>query len=147
MSNEPVEREPIERVHTRLDALANRRMRLLAAGLDPADGQAVPGGGHAERAMQGSWRQEHGTTHARGPRAEQAGKLEARLLFPRSQGRTLARTGGSACAPLSAHHGIAGAKPGLSVRFSARARTHKSRSHVRFRANRTLSRLSPNDRV
>ena len=53
-----------------------------------------------------TWRQEHAATHARGLKAEQAGKLEARLLFPRSQGRTLARAGGSACAPLSAHHGI-----------------------------------------
>src|SRR5215467_9192626 len=46
-----------------------------------AQWQALPGCGHAERALQASWWQEHGAAHARGPRAQQAGKLETRALF------------------------------------------------------------------
>jgi hypothetical protein len=45
----------------------------------------------------------HGAAHARGPRAQQAGKLETRALFAGSQGGTVARAGGNTCAPLSAH--------------------------------------------
>jgi hypothetical protein len=41
----------------------------------------LPSGSHAERPVQASRRQEYGTTHARGSRAQQAGKLEARLLL------------------------------------------------------------------
>src|SRR5262249_27453330 len=66
------------------------------------DGQALPGCGHAERALQVSWWQEHGAAHAGGPRAQQAGKLETRALFAGSQGGTVARAGGDACGPLSA---------------------------------------------
>src|SRR5512132_4418479 len=66
------------------------------------DGQALPGCGHAERALQASWWQEHGAAHAGGPRAQQAGKLETRALFAGSQGGTVARAGGNACGPLSA---------------------------------------------
>jgi hypothetical protein len=40
-----------------------------------ADGQILPGGGHAERALSAARRQEHGAAHARGLRAQQAGKL------------------------------------------------------------------------
>src|SRR5437660_12874818 len=47
--------------------------------------------GHAERALQASWWQEHGAAHAGGPRAQQAGKLETRALFAGSQGGTVAR--------------------------------------------------------
>src|SRR5258707_2934436 len=61
----------------------------------------MPRGGHAERAMQGSWRQEHGAAHAGGPRAQQAGKLETRALFAGSQGGTVARAGGNTYAPRS----------------------------------------------
>jgi len=46
-----------------------------------------------------SWRQEYGAPDARGPTAEQAGKLETRALFARSQGGTVARAGGNTCAP------------------------------------------------
>jgi hypothetical protein len=65
------------------------------------DGQALPGCGHAERALQASWWQEHGAAHAGEPRAQQAGKLETRALFPGSQGGTVARAGGNTCAPRS----------------------------------------------
>src|SRR5215468_2912740 len=73
-----------------------------------ADGQALPGGGHAERPVQGSRRQEYWAADAGGPRAEQAGKVEARLLFSRSEGGTVARAGGNACGPVSAHAGSLG---------------------------------------
>jgi hypothetical protein len=52
--------------------------------------------------MQGSRRQEYWSADARGPRAQQASKLETRLLFSRSEGGTVARAGGNDCAPLSA---------------------------------------------
>ena len=61
----------------------------------------MPRGGHAERAMQGSWRQEYGAADAGGPRAEQASKLETRALFAGSQGGTVAPAGGNTCAPRS----------------------------------------------
>src|SRR5262245_28685710 len=66
------------------------------------DGQALPGCGHAERALQVSWWQEHGAAHAGGPRAQQAGKLETWALFAGSQGGTVAPAGGNTCAPPSA---------------------------------------------
>src|SRR5260370_7230791 len=59
----------------------------------------MPRGGRAERAMQGSWRQEQGAAHAGGPRAQQAGKLETRALFAGSQGGTVAPPSGNTCAP------------------------------------------------
>src|SRR5258708_33429246 len=62
----------------------------------------MPRGGHAERALQASWWQEHGAAHAGGPRAQQAGKLETRALFAGSQGGTVAPAGGNTCAPRSA---------------------------------------------
>src|SRR5262245_26076354 len=67
-----------------------------------AQWQALPGCGHAERALQASWWQEHGAAHAGGPRAQQASKLETRALFAGSQGGTVARAGGNTCGPLSA---------------------------------------------
>jgi hypothetical protein len=63
---------------------------------------SLPGRGHAERALQASWWQEHGAAHDGGPRAQQASKLETRALFAGSQGGTVARPGGNTCAPLSA---------------------------------------------
>src|SRR5262249_37362073 len=72
-----------------------------------ADRQALPSGSHAERPVQGSRRQEHGTTHAGGPRAQQASKLEERLLLSRSEGGTVARACRNTCAPLSSHYGLA----------------------------------------
>src|SRR5882757_8611001 len=62
----------------------------------------MPRGGHAERAMQVSWWQEHRAAHAGGPRAQQAGKLETRALFAGNQGGTVAPAGGNTCAPRSA---------------------------------------------
>jgi hypothetical protein len=51
---------------------------------------------------------EYWAADAGGPRAEQAGKVEARLLLSRSEGGTVARAGGNTCGPLSArldrHH-------------------------------------------
>jgi hypothetical protein len=41
----------------------------------------------------------HGAAHAGGPRAQQAGKLETRPLFARSEGGTIAPPGGNSCAP------------------------------------------------
>src|SRR5215813_9716127 len=67
-----------------------------------AQWQALPGCGHAERALQASWWQEHGAAHAGGPRAQQAGKLETWALFAGSQGGTVARAGGNTCGPPSA---------------------------------------------
>src|SRR5262249_44898619 len=58
--------------------------------------------------VQGSRRQEYWAADAGGPRAEQASKLEARLLLSRSEGGTVARAGRNACAPLSAHAGSIG---------------------------------------
>ena len=66
-----------------------------------ADRQALPRGSHGERPMQASRRQEHGAADARGPRAQQASKLETRALFAGSEGGTVARAGGNACGPLS----------------------------------------------
>src|SRR5262244_1544529 len=63
---------------------------------------ALPGCGHAERALQASWWQEHGAAHAGGPSAQQAGKLETRALFAGSQGGTVARAGGNTYGPPSA---------------------------------------------
>jgi hypothetical protein len=37
----------------------------LAAPAGKSDGQALPGCGHAERALQASWWQEHGAAHVR----------------------------------------------------------------------------------
>src|SRR6516164_10950688 len=42
-----------------------------------AQWQALPGCGHAERALQASWWQEHGAAHDGGPRAQQASKIGA----------------------------------------------------------------------
>jgi hypothetical protein len=76
--------------------------------------------GHAERALQASWWQEHGAAHARGPRAQQAGKLETRALFAGSQGGTVARAGGNTCAPVSAHVGSIGFSEDLRPRGQPR---------------------------
>src|SRR5215470_10857833 len=65
------------------------------------DGQALPGCGHAERALQVSWWQEHRAAHAGGPRAQQAGKLETWALFAGSQAGTVAPAGGNTFAPRS----------------------------------------------
>ena len=46
--------------------------------------------------------EEYWAAHARGSRAQQAGKLETRALFAGSQGGTVARAGGNTCGPLSA---------------------------------------------
>src|SRR5215475_8407655 len=84
-----------------------------------AERQALPSGSHAERPVQGSRRQEYWAADAGGPRAEQAGKLEARLLFSRSEGGTVTRAGGNSCAPVSAHVGSIGRvlinRPALST--------------------------------
>src|SRR2546430_16990864 len=72
------------------------------------DGQALPGCGHAERAVQASRWQEHGAAHAGGPRAQQTGKLETRALFAGSQGGTVAPAGGNTCAPRSARLDLKG---------------------------------------
>src|SRR5262249_16842863 len=70
-----------------------------------ADRQALPSGSHAERPVQGSRRQEYRAADAGGPRAEQASKVEARLLLSRSEAGTGARAGSNTCAPQTAHHG------------------------------------------
>ena len=57
---------------------------------------------------------------AGGPRAEQAGKVEARLLFSRSEGGTVARAGRNACALLSAHVGSIGFSEDLRPRGQPR---------------------------
>src|SRR6266540_5858485 len=93
----PAERQPCRTAGARFTAA---RVRLRCS--IQADRQALPSGSHAERPVQGSRRQEYGTTHVRGPRAEQASKLETRLLLPRSEGGTVARAGGNTCGPLSA---------------------------------------------
>src|SRR5215813_9907479 len=90
------------------------RTLLPAAVLDPS-GQGSP----AERPVQGSRRQEYWAADAGGPRAEQAGKVEARLLLSRSEGGTVARAGRNACAPLSAHVGSIGFSEDLRPRGEA----------------------------
>src|SRR6266511_1577686 len=100
MSDEPLarEREPIERVRARLEALvmANAAPRCGAR----FKRQALPRGSHAERPVQGSRRQEYWAADAGGPGAQQAGKLETRALFAGSQGGTVARAGGNTCGPV-----------------------------------------------
>src|SRR5215471_19080896 len=81
------------------------RTLLPAAVLDPS-GQASPAEQQPCRMDDtSSRRQEHGAAHAGGPRAQQASKLETRLLLSRSEGGTGARAGGNTCAPLSADVG------------------------------------------
>ena len=77
----------------------------------------MPGCGHAERALQASWWQEHGAAHAGGPRAQQASKLETRLLLSRSEGGTVARAGGNACGPPSARLDLLKAPRGPAVGY------------------------------
>jgi hypothetical protein len=91
MNNEPLEREPIDRVRARLEALlkANAAPRCGARSKrtgKPCQGAAMP----------------NGAAHAGGPSAQQAGKLETRTLFAGSQGGTVARAGGNTCGPPSA---------------------------------------------
>src|SRR5215470_15631538 len=107
MNNEPHEREPINRVRARLEALlkANAAPRCGARSKrtgKPCQGAAMPNG-----RCKLHWWQEHGAAHAGGLRTQQAGKLETRALFAGSQGGTVARAGGNTCAPLSAHYGSA----------------------------------------
>jgi hypothetical protein len=113
MSDKPLarEREPIERVRARLEALvranaaprcgarSKRTGKPCGANGSGGDRQALPRGSHAERPVQGSRRQEYWAAHARGSRAQQAGKLEAWLLLPRSEGGTVAPASGNTCAP------------------------------------------------
>jgi hypothetical protein len=101
MSDKPLarERKPIERVRTRLGALvrANAAPRCGARSKrtgKPCRGAAMPNASFMAAKARAA--------HAGGPRAQQAGKLETRLLLSRSQGRTVAPAGGNACAPLSA---------------------------------------------
>ena len=96
-----IEREPIDRVRARLEALlkANAAPRCGARSKrtgKPCRGAAMPNG-----MLQASWWQEHGAAHAAGPRAQQAGKLETRALFVGSQGGTVARASGNTCGPPS----------------------------------------------
>src|SRR5262245_28383955 len=102
MNNEPLEREPIDRMRARLEALLKANAAPRCGARSKTDGQALPGCGHAERALQASRWQEHGAAHDGGPRAQQAGKLETWALFAGSQGGTVAPAGGNACGPVSA---------------------------------------------
>src|SRR5262245_19502115 len=105
MNNEPLEREPIDRVRARLEALRKANAAPRCGARSKRTGKPCRGAAIAERALQASWWQEHGAAHAGGPRAQQASKLETRLLLSRSQGGTVARAGGNTRAPLSAHVG------------------------------------------
>src|SRR2546430_4024867 len=101
MNNEPLEREPIDRVRARLEALlkANTAPRCGARSKrtgTPCQGAAMPNG---RCKFHGG---KHGAAHARGPRAQQAGKLETWALFAGSQGGTVARPSGNTCGSLSA---------------------------------------------
>jgi hypothetical protein len=102
MSNEPLEREPIDRMRARLEALLKANAAPRCGARSKRTGKPCQGCGHAERALQASWRQEHGAAHAGGPSAQQAGKLETRALFAGGQGGTVARAGGNTCGPPSA---------------------------------------------
>jgi hypothetical protein len=80
----------------------------------------VPGRGHAERALQASRRQEYWAADARGSRAQQAGKVEARALFAGSQGGTVAPPTGSTCGSVSARLELSSLPPdGIGVCLSA----------------------------
>jgi Ku70/Ku80 beta-barrel domain len=76
---------------------------------------------------------------AKGPRGESPGSSRSQSVIP---GRIAARWK----AP-TIHSIIAPMRRAAETRCRSRACTHKSASRVRFRANRTLSRTSPNDRV
>jgi hypothetical protein len=91
MSDQPLarERETIERIR-RLEALvrANAAPRCGARSkrtVKPCRAAAMPNG---RCKVHGG---KNGTTHARGPGAQPASKLEARLLLSRSEGGTVAR--------------------------------------------------------
>jgi hypothetical protein len=91
----------------------------------------MPRGGHAERALQASWRQEHGAAHAGGPRAQQASKLETRALFEGSQGGTVARPGCNTCAPQSTQLNVSGcaatiSRLALECMMAAQLRCHNA---------------------
>src|SRR5262249_44800309 len=101
MNNGPLEREPIDRVRARLEALlkANAAPRCGARSKrtgKPCRGAALPHGSCKLHGGKSTW-----ATHDGGPRAQQAGKLETRALFAGSQGGTVAPAGGNTCAPLS----------------------------------------------
>src|SRR5262249_41230754 len=95
MNNEPLEREPIDRMRARLEALlkANAAPRCGARSKrtgKPCQGAAMPNGRCKLRGGKST-----------GPRTQQAGKLETRALFAGSQGGTVAPAGGNTCAPRS----------------------------------------------
>ena len=126
MSDEPLarEREPIERVRARLEALvkANAAPRCGARSKrtgKPCRAAAMPNG---RCKVHG----EYWAADAGGPRAEQAGKLETRLLLSRSEGGTVARAGGNTCAPLSAQL-MTRAKDEVDLIVPRRFFTHQQR--------------------
>ena len=102
MSDEPLarEREPMSACGRAVRPWLWRTL-LPAAVLDPSGQASLARCGHAERPVQGSWRQEYWAADAKGPRAQQAGKLETWALFAGSQGGTVASAGGNTCAPRS----------------------------------------------
>src|SRR5215207_9201966 len=62
--------------------------------------RALPRACDGERALPSSWRVEHRASHARGPGAQSASELEARVLFSRGEGDSAQRArGGSEFAP------------------------------------------------
>jgi hypothetical protein len=79
--------------------------------------------------VQGSRRQEYWAGHARGPRAQQAGKLETRALFAASQGGTVAPAGGNTCTPRSVRCDLKAA----AVPLAAAPRTRTPGTCRRFR--------------
>jgi hypothetical protein len=105
----------------------------------------LPGCGHAERALQASWWQEHGAAHPGGPRAQQAGKLETRALFAGSQGGTVTRAGGNTCGPLSARLDLKA--PAVPRSSSVRTREYLTTAEIErlMAAARKSSRYSHRD--
>jgi hypothetical protein len=116
-----------------------------------ADGKALPSSSHAERPVQGSRRQEYWAADARGPRAQQAGKLETRLLLSRSQGGTVARARRDVCRP---HNSLVSFKRGQNMVENRHVSTRKLKcvrvvivlsSNSRRRKNPTVCRATTAD--
>jgi len=99
MNNEPLEREPIDRMRARLEALLKANAAPRCGACSKRTGKACQGAAMPNGRCKLHGGKSTGAAHAGGARAQQAGKLEARALFAGSQGGTVARAGGNTCAP------------------------------------------------
>src|SRR5262245_24533063 len=100
MSNELVEREPIERVQARLDALAKANAAPRCGARSKRTGKPC-----RAAAMPNGRCKVHGGKST-GPRTPEGLERSKRANW--SEGGTVARAGGNSCAPVSAHVGSIG---------------------------------------